>query len=376
MYHARHQELTAGGPQLSEYFPLRLSGLLELALWPQPEALHPEEALFLDTETTGLSRGTGTTPFLIGLAYFRGREICVEQIYMNGPGGEADCLAYLLERLGEFRYLVTYNGRSFDAPILRNRLTLHRKGTLPPILHFDLLHVYRRMFPRGSIASYKQPELEREMLALERTDDLPGAEIPQIYFDYVKYGHDAGMSRIFEHNERDLVGLAFLFLEALRSYAARDGARAALRSGIARILLRNRREPEALGLLRGLEAERAEESTPAPASIGDLDMAEDLRYRDLLLLGRLLARRGEIEEALEAYQLLVARYDCPFARMALAKLYEHKLRDFRAALEQCRALLVRPDDARPGPATGPYAPEELERRVNRLERKSSLTQSE
>lgn len=372
MYHARHRELTAGGRQLGDYFPLRLSGLLELALWPQPEALHPEEALFLDTETTGLSRGAGTTPFLIGLAYFRGGEICVEQIYMNGPGGEADCLSYLLERFARFRYLVTYNGRSFDAPILRNRLTLNRKGTLPSILHFDLLHVYRRLFPRGSIASYKQPELEREMLSLVRTGDLPGAEIPQIYFDYIKYGHDAGMARVFEHNERDLVGLAFLFLEALRSYAARDGARAALRSGIARILLRNRRESEALALLRGLETERAEQSAYAPPPFDEADPVETLRYRDLLLLGRVLARRGEIEEALEAYQLLVARYDCPFARMALAKLYEHKLRDFSAALEQCRALLSRPDDARPGPVGGPYAPEELERRVNRLERKIEL----
>lgn len=360
MYHARHRELVPGGRQFSDYFPLRLSGLLELALWPQPEALHPEEALFLDTETTGLSRGAGTTPFLIGLAYFRGREICVEQIYMNGPGGEADCLTYLLERFAEFRYLVTYNGRSFDAPILRNRLTINRKGTLPPILHFDLLHVYRRLFPRGSIASYKQPELEREMLALERTGDLPGAEIPQIYFDYIKYGHDAGMARIFEHNERDLVGLAFLFLEALRSYEARDGARAALRSGIARILLRNRRESEALTLLRNLEAERAEAVAPA---------SEDLRYRDLLLLGRVLARRGEYSEALEVYQLLTARYDCPFARMALAKLYEHKLRDFSAARDQCRALLGRSDEAARARSAGPYAPEELERRLSRLERK-------
>ncbi len=363
MHHARHRELTAGGLRFSDYFPLRMSGLLELALWPQPEALHPEEALFLDTETTGLSRGTGTTPFLIGLAYFRGGEICVEQIYMNGPGGEADCLSYLLERFARFRYLVTYNGRSFDAPILRNRLTINRKGALPAILHFDLLHVYRRLFPRGSITSYKQPELEREMLSLVRTGDLPGAEIPQIYFDYIKYGHDAGMARIFEHNERDLVGLAFLFLEALRSYEARDGARAALRSGIARILLRNRRESEALTLLRNLEIERAEVAAPA---------SDDLRYRDLLLLGRVLARRGEYSEALDVYRLLVARYDCPFARMALAKLYEHRLRDFAAALDQCRALMGRADGPSRDRFSGPYTSAELERRQNRLERKLAL----
>ncbi|MEQ9365547.1 MAG: ribonuclease H-like domain-containing protein, partial [Leptospirales bacterium] len=105
-----------GARRLSRYRPFSLSGILELALWAQPEALHPEDVLFLDTETTGLTRGAGTLPFLTGLASFEAGHLVRELIFMSEPGGEEDYLDYIQERFGRFKYLVSYNGRAFDVP--------------------------------------------------------------------------------------------------------------------------------------------------------------------------------------------------------------------------------------------------------------------
>ena len=134
-----------GARTLAEYLPFQLSGVLELALWPQPEALHPEDVLFLDTETTGLNRGAGTLPFLTGLASFESNQLVRELIYLAEPGGEEDYLEYLQQTFRRFKYLVSYNGRAFDVPLLRSRLILNRKPGMPEFLHFDLLHIFRRL---------------------------------------------------------------------------------------------------------------------------------------------------------------------------------------------------------------------------------------
>ncbi len=353
-----------GSVRLADHLPLRLSGILELALWPRPEALHPEDVLFLDTETTGLSRGVGTLPFLTGLAFFEGHALIVEQIYLDNPGGEEAYLDYLKQTMERFEYLVSYNGRSFDVPLIRNRLIVNRKSGLRDVPHFDLLHIFRRLFPKGSLPGYKQQHLEQELLRFEREDDIPGAEIPQIYFDYVKYGHDGGMADVFAHNFRDLQGMVLIFLEAIRIYDGREGARGALRSGLARILLRNRREDEALHFLENIASEHE------AALTGD-EAAEVLRYRDLLLLGQLYRSRGAAEKAVMIFTRVIHRYDCAYARMSVAKLYEHRLRDFDAALRYTDELIERfhGNTTEAAPARGLYSRAELEKRRSRIVRK-------
>lgn len=353
-----------GSVRLDDHLPLRLSGILELALWPRPEALHPEDILFLDTETTGLSRGAGTLPFLTGLAYFERNALIVEQIYLDNPGGEDAYLDYLKDTMGRFEYLVSYNGRSFDVPLIRNRLIVNRKSGLRDVPHFDLLHIFRRLFPKGSLPGYKQQNLEQELLQFERDEDIPGAEIPQIYFDYVKYGHDGGMADVFAHNFRDLQGMVLIFLEAIRIYDGREGARGALRSGLARILLRNRREDEALQFLESIAGERED-------ALNSDEAAEVLRYRDLLLLGQLYRSRGAVDKAVAIFRRVIDRYDCAYARMSVAKLYEHRLRDFGAALRYTDELIDRFHGAgvdQP-PARGLYSRAELDKRRARILRK-------
>ena len=260
---------------------------------------------------------------------------------------------------------MSYNGRAFDVPLLRNRLILNRKPGMPEFLHFDLLHIFRRLFPKGSLPGYRQMDLEQRLLVHERVDDLPGAEIPQLYFDYVKYGHDGGMERVFEHNLQDLTGMVLLFLEAIRAYDRRDSARGSLRSGLARILVRNRREEQALALLRDLEAES--DASPDDPAYAD-DTYGGLRYRDFLLLGQLHRARGRYAEAVVVFERIIARYDCPYARMALAKLLEHRLKDFAAARRHTEELMAR-FQPEPDAGKGLYAMAELQKRLDRIEKK-------
>ena len=358
----RLDDASFGGHELSRYMPLALTGILELALLPRSGAILPSELLFLDTETTGLSRGVGNYPFLTGLAYFEEEVLCVEQLFLMEPMGEAVYLSRLDRLVRQYPHMVSYNGKSFDLPLLRSRWILNRMKAGSPVLHFDLLHILRRMYPRGTVAAHSQKDLEGELLRVERTDDITGAEIPQIYFDFCKYGESRGMDSIFRHNLLDVMGLVFLFLEAVRVYDRQDLSSPTARSGIARILARNRRTSEAVAILEGIAADGP---TPAPEGV-------PLRRRlDLLFLGGLYRARGEWERAGELYERVVAEFDCPLARLALAKILEHRARDCARALTHVLQLETRfhGAGASESPRTRAFSEEELAHRRSRLERK-------
>lgn len=328
IHHQTHTpQLRYGTKTLKNYHPFALSGILELALSAQAEALHPEDILILDTETTGLSRASGTLPFLTGCAHFQKNNLHLELIYLHDPGDEEAYLEYLCQKFARFPYLVTYNGKSFDIPVLRNRMIMNRKKGVFPGVHFDMLHILRRLFPKKSLPGYRQSDLEKTMLDHVRFDDLPGALVPQIYFDYKKYNHDNGMARIFEHNLLDIQGLTFLFLEAIQVYANRATAGGALRSGIARILARNRKRHEAIALLDNAKYKRdASES--------------EWKYRDLLFLAGLYRSEKKWEHAAQLYARTAEQYQCAYARLSLAKILEHRTKDLSAALEQVELLLA------------------------------------
>ena len=355
-------EFSLGQRKLREYFPLGLSPILELALLPNRKdlILHPEDILFLDTETTGLSRGTGNFPFLVGLAYFKKEKLIIEQLYLESPAQAKEEVLwnYFINKWQNFSYVVSYNGRSFDLPLIQNRLRLNRKPELRPLLHFDLLHIFRRLFPQRSLAGYRQQDLEKNMLKYFRQGDLAGAEIPQIYFDYVKYGYDRGMEKIIEHNQLDLVGMVFLFAEATQIYEQRFKARGPLRSGLARILAKNRRTEEALRLLRDLELS---------SKIEKDDFMSNLRYRDLLLLAQLYRREGKLEKCVQVYQKLVREYRCVYSQMALAKLWEHHFKNYQVAIECIQYLRAELNTStKPISQNRLYTDLELEHRLQRL----------
>ena len=355
------KEPSIGSKSLTEYLPLQLTGILELALIKKRELIHPSEVLFLDTETTGLNRGVSNYPFMTGLGYFAGETLVVEQLFLADIGGEEAYLDYLNNLMGGFSYLVSYNGKSFDLPLIRNRLIMNRKTSRAPLMHFDLLHILRRLHPKPGRKGYKQKDMEMALLEFVREGDIPGEEIPQLYFDYKKYDVDGGMDNVFEHNNLDIQGMVFLFLEAIRIYREQDIATPALRSGLARVLARNQRVQEAINIL-------SDEATHDDSA---------RLYLDNLFLAGLFRSRKDWEKSAEKYQEILNNHTCMFSLLTLAKIQEHRLKDQeRARITVQRLLTLRnlkkpPEDLialRKG-WTGLYSEEELMKRLQRVEKK-------
>jgi len=155
---------------------------------PPEEVADSEQWIFLDTETTGLTGGSGTYTFLVGLAWWEGGGLEVEQLFMRDYSEERSLLFALGERLAERRVLVTFNGKSFDWPLLETRYRMSRKIPLPcPRAHLDFLHPARNLW-RLRLGSVRLSELERHVLGWDRGADLLSGLIPQIYLDFIRCG--------------------------------------------------------------------------------------------------------------------------------------------------------------------------------------------
>ncbi len=176
----------------------------------------PSQWLFLDTETTGLAGGTGTYAFLVGLGWWEEDGFRVEQYFMRDHSEEPSLLLEVLEHLSRRRILVTFNGKSFDWPLLQTRYRMTRVGAVQePLAHLDLLHPARRLW-RLQLKSVALVHLERHILQLDRGKDIPSETIPQRYFDFLRGGSSDAIAEIFLHNRMDLCGLASLALHIAR----------------------------------------------------------------------------------------------------------------------------------------------------------------
>ncbi len=171
-----------------------------------------DKCLFFDLETTGLSGGTGTFPFLIGIGYFAESSFKVEQFFLPDFGREYYLFRYLDEILPQFDYLVSYNGKSFDLPLLKSRFILNRvQSDWERMMHIDLLHISRRIW-KDSFENITLGSIEENLLNRQRPDDIPGALIPQAYFTYLRTGVVHDVIRIIEHNYLDIISMADLIL--------------------------------------------------------------------------------------------------------------------------------------------------------------------
>src|SRR5579859_4571809 len=164
----------------------------------------PSKWLFLDTETTGLAGGTGTYPFLVGIAWWDGGGLEVEQFFMRDQSEEHSVLVALAERMDERRVLVTFNGKSFDWPLLETRFRMTRAIKVPmPRAHIDFLHPARNLW-RLRLGSVRLQELEKHVLGWNRGIDVMSELIPSIYFDFLRGGSPDPLVPIFHHNQMDL----------------------------------------------------------------------------------------------------------------------------------------------------------------------------
>src|SRR5258708_3840469 len=170
-----------------------------------------ESFAFLDTETSGLAGGTGTYAFLIGAGRFVDGEFVLQQFFMRDPTEESAVLEGLSQFLAPAQALVTFNGKAFDAPLLVTRYTLHNQPIpFKDFSHLDLLPLARRLW-RDRLESRALKYLEENILNAPRTvEEVPGYEIPYIYFDYLRDGDARPLKGVFYHNAMDVVALAAL----------------------------------------------------------------------------------------------------------------------------------------------------------------------
>lgn len=292
-----------------------------------------EKWLFLDTETTGLSGGTGTYAFLVGLAWWDAGGLQVEQMFLRDFSEEHSLLQELSERLAERPVLVTFNGKTFDWPLLENRFTMTRAIHVPQLAaHLDLLHPARALW-KFRIGSVRLVELERQVLDAERLgwcreDDVVSAMIPQFYFDFLRGGTGYPLLGVVKHNQMDLRGLAALFGKINSLLDARNGFT----------------EVDSLdlfGLSKFLHRKGERDRAHSACSDAlDAGLPSEFRLqatRDLALMAR---RRGEKERAAELWQELVAHpQDGVQACEQLAIFYERHAQDLPRAVEYTELAL-------------------------------------
>jgi hypothetical protein len=312
-----HTEVTQGGSAL----------VIERSV-PIPDAaarlLEPlAPAAYFDTETTGLSTGAGTVIFMAAVARVAGARVTVRQYLLPDYPYEPSLLRALAADLATFPRLVTYNGRSFDVPMLAARLTVHglfREQALLPDAHDDLLPDARRLF-RRPLGGARLADVEAGVLGIRRTSDCPGSEVPRRYFGYLSGGSPDILAEVLDHNFQDVVSLALLEAElcSLRAGGWRE-ARVLDPRGMAMELLRAGAVNDAFELVDGAQAVTAD---PAEASA--------LRR----VASRLLLALGEVDraEALWTAGTRRASLDAAAAWIEVARIRERHRGDLAGALE-------------------------------------------
>jgi len=325
----------------------------------------PEKWLFLDTETTGLAGGTGTYAFLIGIAWWDSGGLQLEQFLMRDFSEEHSVLLELAARIATRPVLVTFNGKTFDWPLLESRYLMTRSIEVPKLAaHLDLLHPARAVW-KLRLGSVRLVELERHVLdaprlGWNREDDVPSSLIPQFYFDYLRGRSPLPLVGVVRHNGMDLRGLAALFgkLNALLDCRQQEETEGLDLFGLSRYLQR-----------RG-ETERAESACVAARDRGLPLLFDGQAQREL---ARMAKRRGEHAAAAAIWEALLQDVQCRRAACEeLAVYHERRTKNFSKALEYARAGLkeLRRATGRSNDAlttTGQRQIESIMKRIARLE---------
>ena len=412
-----------GGCRLGDFLRVSPHAAAALARAPELAEVPLDNVLFLDTETTGLAGGTGTYAFMVGLGYFTRSDgaagaaagtqtLVVDQCVMRSYGEERAMLTWLAGHMQRFAALVTFNGRTFDVPLLQTRFLMNRmRLDLEEWLHFDLLHAARRIW-RPAVQSCALQNLEKAILRVGREQDIESFLIPAIYHQYLRDGDGRYLQRVFNHNRADILAMVALATRAcgLMEAMAADGPtlRAGLPDGMAS---HGQHENEHDGQREDGREQRVAAVEPAECvglarvfeQLEDWDAAErayrtaiggrlrvELRVRALMGLAALLKRRRRHEDAAECWQSVAEQHPAHSvsALIELSKYWEHRKRDAVRAHELARRAHDRwragqPAGGRtlptvPGmsawrtPAVPP-PPDDFARRLARLERKQAAT---
>lgn len=305
--------------------------------------------LFIDTETTGLG-GTGTVAFLVGVGSLTDSGFQVRQYFLPDFPDEAAMLEEVRTEFREDTVIVSYNGKTFDMPILRDRMIIQRvERHLEAADHIDLLHAARKLF-RLRLGSCTLGNIEREVLSFYRTDDIPGELVPGIYFNWLATSDTELLDKVVQHNLYDIVSLYFLMHRISQIHHNPVG--------------QIRDFGDLMSLVRIFE--RRKENKKIISLVDEFESALTTEGRlDILMRQALAAKRlADFDISVSIWKRVArsAEPDGFWARIELAKYYEHRVRDYSRALGlSLEALKICPS---PGTVHS-----DLERRINRLQRR-------
>lgn len=304
---------------------------------PVPPGLAWGDVLLLDTETTGLAGGTGTVPFLVGVAWWEDGDLRCRQFLLPGPGAEPAMLAALEALAARFPLIAAFNGHSYDLPLLRTRgILARRRGLLADHATWDLLPLARRLWGRR-LPDCRQGTVERLVLESVRpAGDIPGARIPQAWIDFVKDGDAADLGAVVLHNVLDLVGMAGILGCGATACAERG-------LGPAGSSARDWRDAWSLARLSEAIRDRQREADWIRAAVADAPDAGAVPAPFLADAVRLVKRTGDWDLVASLLRrALAALPDESWPHREAAILHEHRLRDLPRALEHAR-LCGEPD---------------------------------
>ena len=326
---------------------LRLMSDLDL-----PEGLDPRRILYLDTETTGLG-GSGTVAFLVGMGFLSDRGFEVHQFMMRDYPEERFLLKHVAAGLGKFDVLCTFNGTTFDVPLLESRFLMNRmdRGCLD-LPHLDLLHMCRRLW-KLRLGRCNLGRLEEVILGQPREEDLPGSEVPARYFAYLKTKRMELLDDVLRHNAQDIISLCVLLNHMADLYLHPEKIRFSEDVySMGRALERINRTEHARHCYRLARRGRMGDSAGTALAMS---------YR----------RSGEKEQAAEIWLEMAREHRGGIVPLVeLAKYEEHTRRDIAAALEWTeKALILLSEPALREGGTVQESKNELQYRRQRLLKK-------
>jgi len=343
------------------------SPLLLLSEWINDSRLSslPSQALgFLDTETTGLSGGTGTYAFVVGAGKFEGEQFHLTQIFMADPSEEPALLYTLEDFFRNCQAIITFNGKAFDLPLLRSRFAMN--GLQDPFhdyVHVDLLHMARRIW-RDCLPSKSLGNLEAQILTAQRTeDDVPGWLIPQLYFDFIRDGDAVPLKKVLYHNAMDVVSMAALLNHItwlLSTIPDNPTNLAEEQLAVARVYYELGHNDTAIQIFQRLLSDEPQKSP---------SLSIDMRLEILSRLARIYKENGESRLAVPLWEE-AASFDDPYACIELAKYNEHILKQIPDALRWTRTALALVDLGSLDQGEKVSLRSELDHREKRLKRKS------
>jgi hypothetical protein len=321
-----------GHRNIRDTYDLDMTAAAMLANDPVIASFNVSDALFLDTETTGLAGGTGTMAFLIGLGWFEDGQFHVRQILARDFGEEKAALSYLSEIAGQKKFLVTFNGKAFDVNLLTTRFILNRlRSDLSSLPHLDLLHPSRRILGHR-LENSRLATLEAEILGVEREGDIPGWEIPQRYFDWLRHRDGRLLASIFEHNRLDVISMASLtahLTEILTAQELIQNVHASDYLAAARLLLK-RRDSCGVEKILNMFNDRGCKEISAVSK-------KDLSF--------LYKRTGRWQEAVQIWQELITTLPADYSTISeMAKWLEHHVRDYQQAKDLVEKVLNQTHD--------------------------------